>query len=143
MGYKRVNNEFEEQKAQDELEKGYDEAEKILNDEDKMERFLQRLEKKMKVIPLAGDKLANIPIMVSLVRNYAKKEYRDIPIGSLIAIVSALIYFVSPIDIVPDSIPVLGYFDDAAVVAACWKLVDTDVAEYVKWRKDNNKEFDI
>ena len=138
-----MDNEFEEKKAQDELEKGYDEAEKILNDEDKMERFLQRLEKKMKVIPLAGDKLANIPIMVSLVRSYVKKEYRDIPIGSLIAIVSALIYFVSPIDIVPDSIPVLGYFDDAAVVAACWKLVDTDVVEYVKWRKDNNKELDI
>lgn len=138
-----MDNEYEEKKAQDELEKGYDEAEKILNDEDKMERFLQRLEKKMKVIPLAGDKLANIPIMVSLVRSYVKKEYRDIPIGSLIAIVSALIYFVSPIDIVPDSIPVLGYFDDAAVVAACWKLVDTDVVEYVKWRKDNNKELDI
>lgn len=138
-----MDNEFEEKKAQDELEKGYDEAEKILNDEDKMERFLQRLEKKMKVIPLAGDKLANIPIMVSLVRSYVKKEYRDIPIGSLIAIVSALIYFVSPIDIVPDSIPILGYFDDAAVVAACWKLVDTDVVEYVKWRKDNNKELDI
>ncbi len=138
-----MDNEFEEKKAQDELEKGYEEAEKILNNEDKMERFLQRLEKKMKVIPLAGDKLANIPIMVSLVRSYVKKEYRDIPIGSLIAIVSALIYFVSPIDIVPDSIPVLGYFDDAAVVAACWKLVDTDVVEYVKWRKDNNKELDI
>ena len=138
-----MDNEFEEKKAQDELEKGYEEAEKILNNEDKMERFLQRLEKKMKVIPLAGDKLANIPIMVSLVRSYVKKEYRDIPIGSLIAIVSALIYFVSPIDIVPDSIPILGYFDDAAVVAACWKLVDTDVVEYVKWRKDNNKELDI
>lgn len=138
-----MDNEFEEKKAQDELEKGYEEAEKILKNEDKMERFLQRLEKKMKVIPLAGDKLANIPIMVSLVRSYVKKEYRDIPIGSLIAIVSALIYFVSPIDIVPDSIPVLGYFDDAAVVAACWKLVDTDVVEYVKWRKDNNKELDI
>lgn len=138
-----MNNEFVEKKAQDELEKGYEEAEKILNDEDKMERFLQRLEKKIKVIPLAGNKLSNIPIMVSLVRSYVKKEYRDIPIGSIIAIVSALVYFVSPIDIIPDSIPVLGYSDDAIVVAACWKLVDTDVVEYVKWRKDNNKELEI
>ena len=43
----------------------------------------------------------------------------------------------------PDSIPVLGYFDDAAVVAACWKLVDTDVEEYIKWREKNNKVIDI
>ena len=126
---------FDEETAQIALESGYAKAEEMLKDQDKMERFLQRLEKKLKVIPLAGDKLADVPIMVSLIRSYVRKEYTDIPIGTIIAIVSALVYFVSPIDIVPDSIPVLGYFDDAAVVAACWKLVDSDVEEYVKWRK--------
>lgn len=64
-----------------------------------------------------------------------KKEYSDVPIGTIIAIMGALIHFVSPIDIIPDSIPVIGYFDDAAVVAACWKLVESDVEEYQKWRK--------
>jgi len=134
---------FNERQAQETLVKGYSKAEEMLKDEDKTERFLQRLEKKMKVIPVAGDKLANVPIMVSLVRSYVKKEYTDIPIGSVIAIISALIYFVSPLDIVPDSIPVLGYFDDAAVVAACWKLVDSDVAEYVEWRNKNNKNIEL
>lgn len=138
-----MDNNFDEQRALEELEKGYDEAEKILYDEDKLEKFLQRLEKKLKTIPVAGSKLAVVPIMASLIRNYVKKEYTDIPIGSIISIISALIYFVSPIDIIPDSIPVLGYFDDAAVVAACWKLVESDVEEYVKWRDDNNKVFDI
>ena len=113
-----MEEQFDEQKAQAVLTEGYAEAQDMLNDEDKMERFLQRLEKKLKVIPLAGNKLACVPVMASLVRSYVKKEYRDIPIGSIIAIVSALIYFVSPLDIVPDSIPVIGYFDDAAVVAA-------------------------
>lgn len=134
-----MENKQMEVNAQEELEKGFSEAEKMLADEDKMERFLQRLEKKLKVIPLAGDKLACVPIMASLIRNYVKKEYTDIPIGSVIAILSALIYFVSPIDIIPDSIPVLGYFDDAAVVAACWKLVESDVNEYTKWREESGK----
>ncbi|WP_154889374.1 YkvA family protein [Longibaculum muris] len=132
-----------EKTAKENLEKNYEKATELLKDEDQLERFLQRLEKKLKVIPYAGDKLADIPIMVSLVRNYVRKEYADVPIGTIIAIISALIYFVSPIDFVPDSIPVLGYFDDAAVVAACWKLVDTDVEEYIKWREKNNKVIDI
>ena len=34
-------------------------------------------------------------------------------------------------------------FDDAAVVAACWKLVESDFKEYVKWREDNNKVLNI
>lgn len=87
--------------------------------------------------------MAVVPVMVSLLKNYVKKEYTDIPIGTIIAIISALTYFVSPIDLVPDSIPVLGYFDDAAVVAACWKLVQSDVDEYVEWRKENGKELEV
>lgn len=134
---------FNEKTVQEALEKGYSEAERLLNDEDKMERFLQRLEKKLKTIPLAGEKLADIPIMASLLRNYIKKEYTDIPIGSVIAIVSALIYFVSPIDILPDSIPVIGYLDDAAVVAACWQLVQSDVNEYIKWRDNNDRVLGV
>lgn len=147
MGKKEGKNSMEkvvdEQKALEELEKGYEEAEQLLRDEDKLERFLQRLEKKLKIIPIAGDKLAVVPVMVSLLKSYIKKEYTDIPIGTIIAIISALAYFVSPIDLVPDSIPVIGYFDDAAVVAACWKLVQSDVDEYVKWRNQNGKEMEI
>lgn len=138
-----MKKQFDEQEAVVALKKGYKEAEEMLKDEDKMERFLQRLEKKLKIIPLVGEKLADVPIMASLVRSYVKKDYTDIPIGSIIAIVSALIYFVSPIDLIPDSIPLIGYFDDAAVVGACWKLVDSDVEEYVQWRKQNGKEIEL
>lgn len=85
-----------------------------------MERFLERLENKLKKVPIVGKKLSNVPMLVSLVRSYVRKDYQDIPIGSMIAIVSALIYFVSPIDLLPDGIPVLGYVDDAAVFALVW-----------------------
>lgn len=134
---------FDEKSALEELEKGYGKAEEILHNQDELERFLQRLEKKLKTVPLAGEKLATVPIMISLIKSYIQKQYTDIPIGTIIAIISALVYFLSPIDFVPDSIPVLGYFDDAAVVAACWKLVESDVEEYARWREVNNKVIDI
>lgn len=120
------------------LKSNYGKAEEMLKDVDEVERFLQRLEKKLKTIPVAGEKLADVPIMISLIRNYIKKEYTDIPIGTIIAILAALIYFVSPIDFVPDSIPIIGYFDDAAVVTACWNLVESDIKEYQKWREENS-----
>lgn len=130
---------FSEEQAEEELEKGYELAAATLNNPDEVERLLQRIEKKLKKISFVGDKLAAIPIMASLVRSYLKKDYTDIPAGSILAIISALLYFVSPIDIIPDSIPFLGYFDDAAVVSACWKLVNSDIEEYEAWRKENGK----
>ncbi len=134
-----MNFALDEKNVQEKLESGYIEAQRILNDKDKLEKFLERLEEKLKLVPVVGGKLACIPVLASMLRSYAKKEYTDIPIGTLLAVTSALIYFVSPIDIVPDSIPVLGYSDDAAVVALCWKWVESDANEYIAWRKTHKK----
>ena len=136
-----MDRKFDEKDAQVELERRYKEATVILQDQDKLERFLQRLEKKLRVIPKAGDTLAIIPSLVSLVRNYAKKEYSEIPIGSIVAIISALIYVLSPIDIIPDVIPGAGYIDDALVIATCMKLVESDVKEYLEWRKSSGRDL--
>ena len=136
-------NEFDEEKAKIELENGYNYAENILKDTDKTEKLLQRLEQKLKLIPAAGSTLAMIPILISLVRSYIRKEYKDVPIGTIVAIISALIYCLSPVDAIPDIIPGFGYVDDAAVVAACLKLVKSDVDEYQKWREENNKIINV
>ena len=132
-----------EEEAAVALESNHEKAEELLKDPDKTERFLQRTEEKLKKIPLVGNKLADVPVMISLVRSYIKKQYTDLPVGTIIAITSALIYFLSPIDLLPDSIPVLGYFDDATVIAACWKLVESDVNEYIKWREKNGKQIEF
>lgn len=130
---------IDETKASTLLESNYATATTLLNNVDEIERFLQRLEEKMKIVPVVGEKLAMVPVLASLIKNFVSKEYTDIPIGTIIAIIAALLYFVSPIDLVPDSIPVLGYFDDAAVVTVCWKMVESDVKEYQVWREKNNK----
>lgn len=81
-----------------------------------------------------------IPTMVSMVKSYVSKEYREIPLGSILAIISVLVYFVSPVDIIPDAITGVGHIDGALVILACLKLIETDIIEYKNWRKSNNKE---
>ena len=132
---------FIEEKATSVLKDGFIEAENLLSDEDKLERFLQRLEQKLKTIPMVGDKLAYVPVFASMLKSYAKKEYTDLPIGTIIAIVSALLYLVNPLDIIPDALPGIGHLDDAFVIAACLGLVSHDVHEYEIWRENNNKKL--
>lgn len=128
---------FDENQAQNELKKGYKKAEILLHDENKLEIFLQKIENKLTIVPIVGNALSYIPVMISMIRNYVRKEYTEIPIRSIISMISALIYFVSPVDIIPDFLPVVGYLDDAAVVAACIKLVKSDIDDYKQWRKIN------
>lgn len=123
------------QQALKELEKGYGNARDILKNQDKFDVFMMRLEDKLRTIPVAGGVLGDVSVLVSLVKSYVNKEYEDIPLGSIIAVISALAYLLSPIDLIPDFIPGLGLLDDAAVVAACWQLIKSDVDEYLQWRK--------
>lgn len=127
-------------KAQEELEKGYKKAEKVLSNSKKLDKVLVRTEKKLNLLPVVGTSLAMIPSMISLVRSYTKKEYTEIPIGTIIAIISALLYFISPVDLIPDVIPVAGHLDDAAVVGACLALVKSDLDDYKEWRENNKKD---
>jgi uncharacterized membrane protein YkvA (DUF1232 family) len=125
-----------------ELEKGYDKAEKVLRDKPRFENILEKVEKKLKAIPEIGDKLSHIPVFIQLLKSYFSNEYREIPMGTVLAIMSALVYFASPIDLIPDVIPIVGYADDAAVVVACLSLVDDDVKEFIEWR-DSSKNIVI
>ena len=89
--------------AEKELQKGYKKAEKLIKDKSKTEEFLQKLENKLKEIPKIGNTLSMIPILISLVRSYIKGEYKNVPLGTIIAILSALLYVFMILDFIPDS----------------------------------------
>lgn len=116
------------------------EAEKLLNDEKKMNNFLNQLEEKFSVVSGLTEKLKDIPLIVELVRAYIKKEYKEIPIGSIIGLVSALIYFLSPVDLIPDVLPVIGYVDDAVVIALAIKFAYTDLEDFKKWKANQEEK---
>ena len=133
---------FTEEEVQAQLNKNKRKAEKLLNDRDKMDRFLERLERKLAHIPVVGGMLSEIPTLIALVKAYLEKRYLDIPIGAIIAIVASLIYFLSPIDLMPDFLPAIGLVDDAAVIALAFKLVHDDVKEYKAWRQKSKQDED-
>ena len=54
---------IKEEKIKDAFEKGKEKAKEFLADDGKLERLLQQLERKLKLIPVVGTKLANVPIM--------------------------------------------------------------------------------
>ncbi len=134
---------FIESTARREIEKRFEEARKILNNKEEFERTLQSLEHKSKRIPLVGNKMSQAFVMISLLKSYYDKDYRDIPFGTIVSITAAMMYYLSPVDILPDSIPFVGLSDDAAVISICWKMVEGDIKDYQKWRELNGKEIDF
>jgi uncharacterized membrane protein YkvA (DUF1232 family) len=66
---------------------------------------------------------AQIPFAEDLLTAYYCAFDRETPREVQAALIGALAYFVLPFDIIPDVLPILGYTDDAAVLAAAIRLV--------------------
>ncbi len=116
------------------FQENYQEAEKMLNHPDKIDRMLKRLEKKLHGLPKLGSALAYIPKMGMLINSYIRGQYTDVPIGTIIGVIGVVMYFVLPFDAIPDFVPGVGYLDDAAVASGSLYLVKNDLDEYMRWR---------
>lgn len=132
-------NSMNKEQAKQALKSGYGKSKALLNDKDKLDIFLRGLERKIEGIPMIGKELSIIPVMISLVKNFAEGKYTSVPYGTILAVTSALIYFASPIDFIPDFIPGVGYVDDMAVVSFCLSMVKKDIESYKEWRQSNDK----
>lgn len=71
-------------------------------------------------------------IYMVLLLHYVLKS-PDVPLEDKAKIYGALGYFILPIDLIPDFIPVVGYSDDVAALAfalhAVWKNVTPEIKE--------------
>lgn len=120
------------------------EAESVLHDEDELEKLLRKAANSLNNIPIVGKFFADVPTLCMLVGDYASGEYTEIPLASVITIIAALIYFVSPVDAIPDFIPVIGKVDDAVVIAIAVLAVHNDIADYKEWKGlDSEKVTDF
>lgn len=64
------------------------------------------------------------------------KTRRSLPWHSLTSVVAAVVYGVSPIDLIPDVIPLLGWLDDALVAPL---LLAWAWWQFSQWRKERRK----
>jgi uncharacterized membrane protein YkvA (DUF1232 family) len=70
---------------------------------------------------------ARIPFAEDVLAAYYSAFDRDTPLQVKATLVGAIAYFVLPLDAMPDVLPVLGFTDDAAVLATAIKLVASHI----------------
>jgi uncharacterized membrane protein YkvA (DUF1232 family) len=93
-------------------------AQRIAADErDLQHRFWRKLRRLAARLPFAEDLVA---------AHYCAFD-RQTPLRAKATLVGALAYFVLPADVIPDVLPLIGYADDAALLAAAIRLVASHI----------------
>lgn len=91
----------------------------------------------LKSAPLVGDSVADVQDIIAMLNDYYHGRYRKLPFAVLAGSLAIVAYLVSPIDLIPDGVPVLGFIDDALIINVLLELcVDAELSRYRKWRGD-------
>ena len=87
-------------------------------------------------------KSAGLKLIYQALLLFYVTENPNCPMKIKAAIFAALGYFISPIDVIPDFTPIVGYSDDAGAIALAICLAQLYIDDEVK-RKARNKIADI
>jgi uncharacterized membrane protein YkvA (DUF1232 family) len=79
-------------------------------------------------------------VLGRLIKAYALGQYREVPWKTILLMVAAIIYFLNPLDLVPDLIPLTGLTDDFAVLLWVYNSVSNEVDKFLLWEKSQVKE---
>lgn len=126
-------------KASRAFQKAKSKAEEYVDDAEKLNKLLDDASKK------AADKLGalgaiwtQLSACLRLLRAYAKGTYREIPWYSMVMIVASVIYFVMPIDLIPDFIVGFGLLDDVALLGWTVKTFSSDIDQFLEWEAESD-----
>ncbi len=106
---------------------GEEDVKETLGKEDEIKKLFKRV----KVLAKYCNDLCEI---FELLRDRVAGVYKETPWTTIAALTGALLYVLSPIDLILDFIPFIGFLDDAVVIGLAITLAQPDLEKYRAWK---------
>lgn len=112
----------------------------IISDKEKMSDLVSASKDKLDAINFENSKIRKLALSLRvigrLIKAYIDGSYRSIPWKSLLALVSGVVYFLMPLDLMPDFIPITGLLDDFTVIMLITGAFQQDIEAFLEWEED-------
>ena len=109
----------------------------FLKDNDTLDRLLEDSRDKIQDLNLTNFSIENmvnyLRILIRMIKSYASGAYQVVPWKTIVVMVAAVVYFVMPLDLIPDFIPVAGFVDDLGVLMWVFNSFSDEIEDYVQW----------
>ena len=73
--------------------------------------------------------------LIRMVRAWVKREYREVSPKAIIAMLAAIIYFVNPLDLISDMIPIIGFLDDITIITYVVTVFNKEIEKFMAWER--------
>ncbi|MCQ2132584.1 MAG: DUF1232 domain-containing protein [Bacteroidaceae bacterium] len=119
--------------SEETLKKYGTKAKEYIGDKEKTEGLLNKVTKMLSKEGLSSI-VTEIKDLISYVSDVTKGRYKDYNGWALSTAIGAIIYVVSPIDVIPDFLAGLGFIDDVAIVGYAMKKLHDELQKYHQWK---------
>lgn len=109
----------------------------LIKDNNKLLDLLNKAENLLSTLPDKYEEFKYIPYFIELVYCYITKRYNDISKESIFKIIGVLLYVISPVDVISDKIPFIGFIDEKYVIGLCLKTVAEELEKFIEWKENN------
>lgn len=109
-------------------------ADRLINDpEGTRNLYLETMKKADRNKGILSSVWNELTALFRLLKAWVDGSYRDVPRQTIALIVGGLLYFLSPIDLVPDFLAGFGLLDDAVILGWIIKTVRDEVEKFTDW----------
>jgi uncharacterized membrane protein YkvA (DUF1232 family) len=112
-------------------------AEHIAGEDGKLKKLLKNVGERLNAVshnPKVQAALEPILVFKRMVQSHRNGTFK-VSAKTLGLIVLGLVYFVMPMDIIPDFLPIIGFADDLSVLIAIFNSVKHEVDAFLEWEK--------
>jgi uncharacterized membrane protein YkvA (DUF1232 family) len=112
-----------------------------------VDMIVRQEQKVVELVKNVGEKLSNLAhnpkvrklteplqVFIRMIKAHFKGQHK-IEFSTLGLIVLALVYFISPIDLIPDFLGAIGFVDDLSVVLAVYAKLKNEVEQFLEWER--------
>ena len=78
-----------------------------------------------------------------LLKAWISGDYRGVTWQTILLVLTAVLYFVMPLDVIPDFIAMLGFIDDAAIIAYVVNAIRDELNAFMQWEKKGTTMADL
>lgn len=117
------------------FKKAIKQAKELIKQSEKLNQLLNDASTKAQMYKQRIDEVWEETLeLIELVKAYARGEYRNIPWKVIVYALAAIIYFVNPLDMIPDFIFGIGFLDDATVIAFIANAIREELKRFKEYK---------
>lgn len=123
----------------------WNKAKEVAKDKNRIRTVVSNAREKIQRVTKNSEELqefrSKLETLLRMARAHIAGEFKAFSWRTILLIVFGLLYFIAPLDVIPDFLPALGYTDDVSIIYFIFQKISDDIARFHEWEIAQSKSI--